>query len=84
MPQKNKDIIDINRKFGLATATNDHSKQGERLYMNNNTTTYRGPSWPWSYGSWIYNYICNRCPSPLMLSVRMPFVVRCTRYNIMW
>ena len=20
-----------------------------------------GPSWPWSYGSWIYNYLCNQC-----------------------
>ena len=19
---------------------------------------YRGPSWSWSYGSWIYNYLC--------------------------
>jgi len=18
-----------------------------------------GPSWSWSYGSWIYNYLCN-------------------------
>jgi hypothetical protein len=26
-----------------------------------------GPSWPWSYGSWIYNYLCNQCLSPLML-----------------
>jgi hypothetical protein len=17
--------------------------------------------WPWSYGSWIYNYLCNQC-----------------------
>jgi len=24
-----------------------------------------GPPWPWSYGSWIYNYICNQCLSPL-------------------
>jgi hypothetical protein len=24
-----------------------------------------GPSWLWSYGSWIYNYLCNQCPSPL-------------------
>jgi len=24
-----------------------------------------GPSWPWSYGSWIYNYLCNHCLSPL-------------------
>ena len=28
------------------------------------------PSWPWSYGSWIYNYPCNQCISPLMLWVR--------------
>jgi hypothetical protein len=23
----------------------------------------------WSYGSWIYNYLCNQCLSPLMLWV---------------
>ena len=28
------------------------------------------PSWP--YGSWIYNYLCNQCISPLMLWVRTP------------
>ena len=22
--------------------------------------------WPWSYGHWIYNYLCNQCLSPLM------------------
>jgi hypothetical protein len=26
----------------------------------------------WSYGSWIYNYICNQCLSPLKLWVRIP------------
>ena len=26
-------------------------------------------SWPWSYGSWIYNYLCTQCLSPLMLWV---------------
>jgi hypothetical protein len=25
-----------------------------------------GTSWPWSYGSWIYNYLCNQRLSPLM------------------
>jgi hypothetical protein len=25
--------------------------------------TYLGPSWSWSYGSWIYNYLCNQCLS---------------------
>ena len=27
----------------------------------------------WSYGSWIYNYLCNQCLSPLKLWVWMPF-----------
>ena len=30
-----------------------------------------GPSWSWSYGSWIYNYLCNQCLSPLTLWVRI-------------
>ena len=24
-------------------------------------------SWSWLYGSWIYNYLCNQCLSPLTL-----------------
>ena len=32
----------------------------------------KGLSWSWSYGSWIYNYLCNQCPSPLKLWVRTP------------
>jgi len=43
---------------------------------------FEGPSWSWSYDSWIYNYLCNQCPSPLKLWVRTPFMARCTRYNI--
>jgi hypothetical protein len=39
---------------------------------------YRGPSWPWSYGIWIYNYLCNQCISPLMLWVRIAIRTRCT------
>jgi hypothetical protein len=38
----------------------------------------KGPSWPWSHCSWIYNYLCNRCLSWLMLWVRIPLRVRCT------
>jgi len=26
---------------------------------------YVDTSWSWSYGSWIYNYLCNQCLSPL-------------------
>jgi len=43
-----------------------------------------GPSWSWSYDSWIYNYLCNQCLSPIKLWVWTPFMVRCTQYNIMW
>jgi hypothetical protein len=35
-------------------------------------------SWPWSYGSWIYNYLCNQCLSPLMLWVQISIRARCT------
>ena len=31
----------------------------------------RGPSWSWSYGSWIYNYLCSQCLSRLTLWVRI-------------
>jgi hypothetical protein len=37
-----------------------------------------GPSWPWSYGNWIYNYLCNQCLSPLMLWIRIPIRAKCT------
>jgi hypothetical protein len=30
----------------------------------------KGLSWSWSYGNWIYNYLCNQCLSPLMLWVQ--------------
>ena len=34
--------------------------------------------WLWSYGSWIYNYLCSQCLSPLMLWVRISIKARCT------
>jgi hypothetical protein len=37
-----------------------------------------GPSWLWSYGNWIYNYLCNHCLSPLMLRVQTSIRARCT------
>jgi len=50
----------------------------------NNLLCQSGPSWSWSYDSWIYNYPCNQCLSPLWLWIRTPFMAKCTRYNIMW
>jgi hypothetical protein len=37
-----------------------------------------------SYGSWIYNYLCNQYLSPLKVWIRTPFMAWCTQYNIMW
>ena len=42
-----------------------------------------GSSWPWSYGSWIFNYLYSQCLSSLMLWVWIPLMVRYTQYNIM-
>jgi hypothetical protein len=39
--------------------------------------TMYGPVGQWSYGSWIYNYSCNQCLSPLMLWVRILIRARC-------
>jgi len=43
------------------------------------------PGLSWWYDSWIYNYLCNQCLSPLKLWVRIPLRWGIyTRYNIMW
>ena len=39
---------------------------------------YEGPSWSWSYGSYIYHYLCNQCLSPLTLWFRTLLMARCT------
>ena len=52
--------------------------------MSSNIILERGPSWSWLYGSWVYKYLCTPCLSPPSLWVWTLFVVRCTRYNIMW
>jgi len=33
--------------------------------IQNTTQNLLGPSWPWSYGNWFNNYLCNQCLSPL-------------------
>jgi hypothetical protein len=43
----------------------------------------QGPSWSWSYVSWIYNYMNNQCLSPLKLWVWIPLMARFIRCNIM-
>ena len=60
------------------------SKVLSRLFYHSRYIKFYNVSWSWSYGSWIYNYLCNQCLSPLKLCVQIPLMARCTRYNIMW
>ena len=44
-----------------------------------NYLVYKGPSWSWSHGSWIYNW---QCISPLILWVWTLFMTRCTQKTL--
>jgi hypothetical protein len=39
-----------------------------------NPRNYKELPWSWSYGSWIYNYLCSQCLSLLKLWVRIPLM----------
>jgi len=43
------------------------------------TFLVQGPSWSWSYGSWINNNLCNQCLSTLKLWVWTLFMAICTQ-----
>ena len=45
-----------------------------------------GVSWAWSHGSWIYNYVCNQCLSPLRYRYLQTFlnILRCVVVVIVW
>jgi hypothetical protein len=56
----------------------DLSQVNDKLHLPYHFSFISGPLWLWSYGNWIYSYLCNQCPSPLMLRIRIPIRVRCT------
>jgi hypothetical protein len=62
--------------FNTGQIVNYHFKR--YMYKPSKDKVNRGTSWPWSYGSWIYNYLCNQCLSILMLWVRISTRARCT------
>jgi hypothetical protein len=80
--QYKADII-ISWKIAHLTLNNNRSLIHCNLILIDSYLSH-GPSWSWSYGKWIFNYLPNQCLSPLKLWVRILFVVRCTRYNIIW
>jgi hypothetical protein len=71
----------------------DYSVSEEKIFFRNqpiSNTNYMlwpcsltdrdemGRSWPCSYGSLNYNYLCNQCLSPLMLWLQISIRARCT------
>jgi hypothetical protein len=48
------------------------NNEGNSLSIDRLPHIIWGQSWSWSYGSWIYNYQCNQCLSPLTLRVQNP------------
>ena len=62
-------------QIGLIRTSSGSAATLEHAFID---LTKRGPLWPWSYGSWIYNFPCNQCLSPLMLWVRISIRARCT------
>jgi hypothetical protein len=46
--------------------------------LNNISVISQQWRWSWLYGSWIYNYLCNQCLSPLTLWVPISIRARCT------
>ena len=64
---RNLSIQDSKTCIQEITKTNLTSPQIFAQFMLFN----RGVSWSWTYGSLVYNYICNQCLSPLTSWVRI-------------
>ena len=58
---------------GLRYKINPHGCDFLPIFLITQMTTRS-----WSYGSWIYNYLCTQCLSPLMFWLRMSVRARCT------
>jgi hypothetical protein len=81
------------RKQGYPENTTDLSLPNFTIIVTNKIIKYtfkilphhtriKGPRWLSSYGTWIYNYLCNQCLSPLNVWGRIPLMAMCTRYSI--
>jgi hypothetical protein len=67
--------MDLQLPVQSAPITSVNSKFEPRDFLRKeqwNQKYFKGSSWSWSYGSWIYHYLCNQCTSPLTLWVWTP------------
>ena len=53
----------------MVQSTHLHMCVSQVVSILSSVSTRGWALWSWSYGSWIYNYLCNQCLSPLTLQV---------------
>jgi len=63
-------MFKLNKDFRLQKITTPH-KKFHIFVLHDHIQFCKGPSWPWSYGGWIYNYLCNQWLLSLMLWVQI-------------
>jgi hypothetical protein len=68
-------IVCLNIKFICIGLKTDQKFSASVIFL-------QGKSCPWSYGSWIYNYLCNRCL--ITTDVVSSNLDQGKVYNIMW
>ena len=79
-----KSCFHLPHKFIVINYSNAFSFQYRQWMTYLKFNKHWGHRASWSYGSCIYNYLCNRCLPPIALWVRILLMARCTRYNIIW
>jgi hypothetical protein len=58
-------VLDQHALLEFYSAISLREKKPVMLLHSDTLSWFRGPSSSWSYGSWIHNYLCNQCLSPL-------------------
>ena len=64
-------FFNLEKLFNFPMNLYIHSNKKKKSYLMDGyiIMSEEWPSWSWSYGSWIYNYLHNQCLSPLTLWV---------------
>jgi hypothetical protein len=76
LPAKWGTYMKLVTKYQISAINSCWKKCDEKwAYMFN---VYKNQQSRRSYGSWIYNYLCNQCLSPLKLWVKTPFMAKYT------
>ena len=76
-----KNINFVKDHLGLGLAQHFLEIHSRNIPVKYCFTFHKGPSWSWSYGGWIYNYLCNQCLSPITIKVVSSNPIHCEVYS---